>query len=210
MDIDKDLIASETGLFVIVDTHFNLHSWHIFEKHIDTAVEIMTDTLYNLYQKGIISIELKTKEYKIARFTVFKKDKCYVKATTETELTKRVGWLEKELILELTNRKSDLLKKLINDVLVRVFKGNKQLVNPGKYFLLESLKNQNCKFYNYKVVSQFLIEVNVEVWQEPDQKKLLESLTVQNNSKVANLQIDKVVIRKIVKKQFLKFQDLSD
>ena len=209
LHINKDFIVSETGLLAIVDSHFNPHSWHIFEQHINKAVGIITDTLYNLYRKGIISIEIITKKYKIAERTVFKKHKCYVNVTTQTDPTKIIGWLENELIFELANSKSGLLKEVIHDVLNRVFKGNKRLINPGKYFLLESLKNQNCKFYSYRVVSQFKVDVKVEVWQEPDQKKLLESLAIQNNCKVVNLQIDREVVRKIVKRQLLKFQDLD-
>ena len=207
-EINKELVVSETRLNAIVGTQFNPHSWYNFEKHTDIAIDIITDTLYNLYQKGFIDIKLNIEGYTIAQYTLFKKKRYYIELIKEPDFTKIIGWFEQEIILELRTRKRDKLPQLLYDLLFKIFEGDRYLNNPGKQFLLASLKKQNCNLYKHKTISHFF-GIKIEVWQEPSQKKLLKELDEENNFDITNVQIHKVPIRKIVKKQLIQFESLG-
>ena len=203
--IDRSLIVSEAGLRLVNNDEFNPDSWSIVDTYFQTATDIIANTVHNLYQKRYIDIEIKNKDFKIFQVTLFSKSEYLIKLLKAPDFSTTFGWLEQKIFFLLRDYKERHLSILLFELLSGVFKTNNRLTNPGKVFILESLSNQNCNFFQFEVTQKFFIK-KVRVWQEPYQKELFSSI-YQPNFENTNLELDGELLRSTVRKQLNKFRE---
>ncbi|MFM2386669.1 MAG: hypothetical protein RL660_1426 [Bacteroidota bacterium] len=201
--IDGNLIVSETNLAIVCDSEFDAHIWYIGEPFIDYAVDIITDTIYNLYKRKVIDIDVQTKEYKIYGFEIWSETKYLAKLDTNKYDLALVGWFEERIINSISDYEWEELDKLISNVLNQLFGKNYECTNPGKEFIQLGLENQKFKFFTFERSFKFFSS-KIKVWQDAEQVNKLGRVKIENWDNERNA-CDDFDLRRIVKKQLVKF-----
>ena len=206
--IDDRLLVSETSLAYIPRDKFQVNSWIIFDEFMVYATDLFAATLANLIKIGYIRIlDEEVKSFKPLGITISTNTNYLIQLTKKPSNEFVVGWLEEKIIGQFKYSTHNNLDTLINETLSEIFDNNHNLTNPGKVLVLEIIRNQKIKLYDFNHKKNW-ISNSVTMWYSKNSDNHLKPRVYKIEDFTLS-EIDASVLTKIVSSQLRKFQNLD-
>ncbi|GAB2666907.1 hypothetical protein GCM10027036_20620 [Flavihumibacter cheonanensis] len=205
---DTSLINSEISILLIPHTKFNPDSWHLYDPFIKFAVDVLGISIASLVAcKSLNLITEATDQFSLFGRSILKSTNHLVELEKWPTQEITMGWLEEVMIDQFKLSPVLNMNIFIHDTLDHVFNGKNDYSNPGKVLILEIIEHQKLNLFKYsKTNSLFtnytLIDLNRSTLKEinPQIHKLEDFFFPE---------IEISVLRKKIKKQLIKFQNLD-
>jgi hypothetical protein len=206
--IDDTLIVSETSLAFIPKNKFHVTSWYIFDEFMDYATDVFTTTVASLIKNGYIRIrEEEVKILKTFGIVISTSVDYLIQLAKNPSEKYLVGWLEERIFEQFKYSNLNKLDEIIYGVLNEMFDKDHNLTNPGKIFTLEVLKHQRLNLFEFNQKENW-ISNSVTMWYNKNSiNHFKPRLFKVGDFNIKEIEI--MILRKIIKTQFGKFQNLG-
>lgn len=201
------LILSETSLANLPAAKFRLDSWIFNDDFMFYCAGVFAATLSNLAKDGYLKIEPGKDPVKFLGALLFHRNKYLVTLVKKSPGNSLIGWLEECIFKCLLFTRFQSLDDLAYDVFNEIFKEDKKLINPGKVFFLELLRNQRMGLFEFAEKKSWPT-ASIKVWQTKKTIQLPNSFATANISNILR-ETEVKKLRRVIAIQLRRFQHLD-